>query len=291
MPMPWSLTEISTSARPRRRVADRDPGPGRAVGDGVVDQVDQRGDQLGLVAADGQPALPPDTTTMPADSAASRVRSTRLGHARRRRRHRSRAGSGSAPCSRDSSISSADQPAQPGALVLHPAGEPADRLWVVGGVLHRLGQQGQRADRGLQLVRDVGDEVAADRLQPAGLGHVVDSSRRHAYPAGLDQQRRRPLTAIALPAEPGRRVGDLAVPARRWRAARASGAGPAATRPPRTTPICRAAGLASTTSSAGSSTTTAVPRLLRAPGGPARRGRRRPGTGRRGRAGDADRAR
>ncbi len=38
----------------------------------------------------------------------------------------------------------------------------------------RLGEQAERAHRGLQLVADVGDEVAADLLQPSSLGHVVD---------------------------------------------------------------------------------------------------------------------
>ena len=37
-----------------------------------------------------------------------------------------------------------------------------------------LGQQTERADRRLQLVADVGDEVAAHGLEPAALGDVVD---------------------------------------------------------------------------------------------------------------------
>ena len=68
------------------------------------------------------------------------------------------------------------------------------RLGVVGGLLHRLGEQVERADRGLQLVADVGDEVAADRLDPALAGAVLDqrqhqpaAQRRHP---GGDVQRR-----------------------------------------------------------------------------------------------------
>ena len=46
------------------------------------------------------------------------------------------------------------------------AAEPADLGRVVGRVHHRLGEQRQRADRGLQLVADVGHEVPAGGLQP-----------------------------------------------------------------------------------------------------------------------------
>ena len=67
-----------------------------------------------------------------------------------------------------------DQAGQPGRLVLHPAGEALHRLGVVGRVHHRLRQQGERADRGLQLVADVRHEVAAHRLDPAGLRQVLD---------------------------------------------------------------------------------------------------------------------
>jgi hypothetical protein len=53
------------------------------------------------------------------------------------------------------------------------AGEPLDRLRVVGSPFDRLGEQGQRADRRLQLVPQVGHEVATDRFDPPGLGHVL----------------------------------------------------------------------------------------------------------------------
>ena len=59
-----------------------------------------------------------------------------------------------------------DQAGQPGRLDLHPAGEALHGLRVVGRVGDRLGEQRERADRGLELVADVGDEVAADRLDP-----------------------------------------------------------------------------------------------------------------------------
>ncbi len=67
--------------------------------------------------------------------------------------------------------------------MLHPRGEAVDGLRVVRGVLDRLGQQGQRADRGLELVGDVGDEVPADRFEPAGLGDVCQQQRDGEDPA------------------------------------------------------------------------------------------------------------
>ena len=48
----------------------------------------------------------------------------------------------------------------------------AARLGQLGGVEQRLGEQLQRADRGLQLVADVGDEVPPDPGQPVRLGDV-----------------------------------------------------------------------------------------------------------------------
>ena len=77
----------------------------------------------------------------------------------------------------------ADQPAEPVGLVRDAAGEALHGLRVVGGVLDRLGEEGQRADRGLQLVPDVGHEVAADRLDAAGLGHVLRGPGRPARAA------------------------------------------------------------------------------------------------------------
>ena len=49
-----------------------------------------------------------------------------------------------------------------------------DGLGVVGRGQHRLGEHAHRADRRLELVADVGDEVAAGRFHPGVLGLVVD---------------------------------------------------------------------------------------------------------------------
>ena len=57
-----------------------------------------------------------------------------------------------------------DEPGQPLGLGDHPAAEALHRLRVVGRVVHGLGEQPDRADRCLELVAHVGDEVAADRL-------------------------------------------------------------------------------------------------------------------------------
>ena len=70
-----------------------------------------------------------------------------------------------------------DQPAEPVGLGEHPLREPLDRLGVVRGVGHGLGQQPDGADRRLELVAHVGDEVAADLLDPALPGAVLDQGQ------------------------------------------------------------------------------------------------------------------
>jgi len=86
--------------------------------------------------------------------------------------------------------------------VLHPAGEPAYGGRVVARPQQRLGQQAHRADRGLELVADVGDEVASYGLHPPGLGDV------------LDQQH--DVSPVADRCEPGPdRLRDAAEPRRR----------------------------------------------------------------------------
>ena len=52
----------------------------------------------------------------------------------------------------------------------------ASRLTTAGSSLvgQRLGEHGERADRRLQLVADVGDEVGAHRVEPSALADVVD---------------------------------------------------------------------------------------------------------------------
>lgn len=73
-----------------------------------------------------------------------------------------------------------DQIGQPVGLDLHPAREAGDRLGVVRGVHDGLGEQGERADRRLQLMADVGDEVAPDHLDAPGLGQVLDQQQHEA---------------------------------------------------------------------------------------------------------------
>ncbi len=72
------------------------------------------------------------------------------------------------------------QLAQAVGLGLHPRREPLHRLRVVGRVLHRLGEQVDRSDRGLQLVRHVGHEVTTYRLDLALLGAVLDQGQHQA---------------------------------------------------------------------------------------------------------------
>ena len=93
------------------------------------------------------------------------VRPTRTGSA---------SSSGSSFCTRERSMSSCTRLVSRVASYLHAAGEALDRLRVVGGVHDGLGEQGERTDRGLQLMADVRDEVAPYGLDSAGLGEVLD---------------------------------------------------------------------------------------------------------------------
>ena len=97
------------------------------------------------------------------------------------------ASSGSSPCSRDSSmICWTRRDSRSLSLSIRPA----NRSTASGSSdasCDGLGQQADRADRRLELVADVGDEVAADRLDPALAGAVLDqrehearAQRRHA---------------------------------------------------------------------------------------------------------------
>src|SRR5215475_10949445 len=85
---------------------------------------------------------------------------------------------------------------------------PANRLGVVGGVLDRLGQQGQRADGRLELVAGVGDEVPLDLVHPAALGLVLGEHQHQAAAADGGPQGGHPDREARRPAaEPGH--GDL----------------------------------------------------------------------------------
>ena len=110
----------------------------------------------------------------------------------------------------------ADHVAQPVRLGEHLLAEPAHRLGVVGRFQQRLGEHPHRADRRLEFVADVGDEVAAGRLHPGVLGLVVDVDHREpavlfgqqSHVAADRQSRAAGVSALA------RRQVDLAVLAR-----------------------------------------------------------------------------
>ena len=82
---------------------------------------------------------------------------------------------------------------QPVGLLGDDAQEAPGRVGVVErAVEQRLGEALDRGDRRLELVRDVGDEVAADRLEPLEPGDVVehDARRRRRVVARRAQQQR-----------------------------------------------------------------------------------------------------
>ena len=173
---------------------------------------------------------------------ARRRRSRRVDRARRSCRRpttepASRAAS--SPCSRESSMICCTSRASRSLSVCIRAANRCDGLGVVGGVDDRLGEQLDRADRGLQLVADVGDEVAADRLDAALAGAVLDQ-RQHepASPSGATRAvtLARRARRVALEHQLG--LADLAVAAYlRGRGRPARGPRPAL---PRTRPIASA---------------------------------------------------
>ena len=61
-----------------------------------------------------------------------------------------------------------------------PLREALDLVRLVGGGLEGLGEQPDRADRGLELVADVGDEVAAHLVEPVRLGAVLGEQQHEA---------------------------------------------------------------------------------------------------------------
>ena len=202
MPTPWSLDrDLDQAVDPA--YADRDPGVVRRVGDRVVDQVaDGRREQL---ARRRTPWLrrPGDTASvMSCAEATSRQRST-ASVTTASTAISSGSCSVSATCSRDRStisltswVSRTDSPCI----------RSANRRTASGSSLassDRLGQQGHPADRRLELVADVGDEVAAHLLDPAGLGAVLDQ-QQHVRAA-----ERRDPRADDQPAAAERPAGQL----------------------------------------------------------------------------------
>src|SRR5207247_1279618 len=155
-----------------------------------------------------RPRLPTDASVMPRAFARIRQRSTASATTASMSTGR---GSGRLdPGQRDQVL---DQVGQPLRLLAHLAREPANSLGVVGGVLDRLGQQGQRSDRSLELVAGVGDEVPPDLLHPPALGLVLGEHEHQAAAADGGAERRHPDREARRPAaEPGHRDLDLALP-------------------------------------------------------------------------------
>ena len=144
--------------------------------DGVVDQVVHGRDQLAAVARDDEVAG--RLGDLEADPAMLGHRPQPLDRLGDDQVHRDRIPAGGLLGLDPRQVEQVlDDAAEPLGLGPHPAREPGDHRRVVL-ALERLGHQAQRADRGLQLVADVGDEVPADGLQPAPLGDVLDDRHR-----------------------------------------------------------------------------------------------------------------
>jgi hypothetical protein len=197
---------------------DVHPGLVRAVGDGVLQQVAQRGDQQVLVTKDGQAALTGGGELDAAGAGLHPAPVQGLGH-HGIQLDRDRVGHRLGrldPGQRDHVL---DQVGQPGGLLPHPPGEAPHGVRVIGRVLDRLRQQRERADGGLELVAGVGHEVPPDLLHPAALGLVLNQQEHHPGVAGGGVQGGDPDRETGRPAvdAAGRDLHlafpDLAVPA------------------------------------------------------------------------------
>ena len=159
------------------------------------------------------------------------------------------------------------QPGQPLGLGDHPAGEPLHRLGVVGRVVHGLGEQPDRADRRLQLVADVGDEVAADRLDLPLAGAVLDQREHQPASSAARPGRSRAAARGRGGSSPARSRGcrRRGVPGRR-----AAASSPDTSALPRTNPMAYAGALALSTTSSSPTTTAllrSTERTVAIPGG------------------------
>ena len=139
--------------------------------------------------------------------------------------------------------------AEPVGFAARPARRAAARTVGSSVAGHRLGEQPERADRRLQLVAHVGDEVAPHALDPVDLRDVVHE-RHRADDCAVADERERPAAGASSAA--GRRAGARArdaSPSPRLSSSRADGAArrprrraarPGTARPPRCgTPRCR----------------------------------------------------
>ncbi|CAB4936640.1 unannotated protein [freshwater metagenome] len=75
---------------------------------------------------------------------------------------------------------------EPGCLELHALGEVAHLIGIIARGKHRLGEERQRPDGGLELMADVRNEVAPDRIDSALLGKIVDEHEDRTRSEGRD---------------------------------------------------------------------------------------------------------
>ena len=156
---------------------DADPRARLRVGDRVRDQVGQGSDQHRGGAVDTQPAAPADAhLDLRAEGEVAVQRHGLLDHLVDL--DRLGIGEGGAALDARELDDLLHQMGEAPGLRLHPLGEAAHRIGVLGRVLHGLGQQGDRADGGLQLMGHVGDEVTPGLLDPDRAGEVVGHQQR-----------------------------------------------------------------------------------------------------------------
>ena len=193
------------------------------VGDGVGDEVADRGADLLLRPEDLQAGSPRDSTVICLAAASMALVSTAVATAASRSTMTGLLERVVAlqPGQLDDLLHELGEPV---ALGEHPPGEALDGLRVVGGVVDGLGEQPDRADRGLELVADVGDEVAAHGLHAALAGAVLDE-RQHQPGAERRDARGQRAGRARRRSRAGRCSLSRICPSRRTCATRSSSSG------------------------------------------------------------------
>ena len=252
--MPWSTTEICTGVA-LGAGGHHDPGAAVGVGDGVGDEVAHGGTDLLLGAEDLQPVLAARHHADLLGGGLDRAGVDRGGHDLVEVDHHRR-------LERVVALQAGElddllhEPGQAVALGQHAVGEALHRLGVVRGVGDGLGQQPDRADGGLELVADVGHEVAPHRLDPPLAGAVLDEGQHQPGAQGATRAVR---VRSKPPSAAGRSMSFSRIcPSRRTWATMSSSSG-TRTVLPRTSPKAYAGAEALSTWS-DSSTTTALER-------------------------------
>ena len=194
MPMPESVTENTPLPSSSTRHARRMRAAGRRVADGVRHEVAERARELLAGARDRRGGADVERDLVLA--AGQRLR---VGRGLEQQRHDVEAVVGHRvvlALERGQREEVADEALHVARLVLHEAEVARALARVEVEVLHRLDEAGDDGQRRLELVRDVGDEVAAHPRDRLDLRDVAREQHLLAHAEGNELQRQRAPRAV-----------------------------------------------------------------------------------------------